>query len=161
MVMMLLVILTMLGLMATRSTDFELKTAGSDKVYRTTFEAANTGLSMAIADPDVLGGINTSDTAIMRLTVQGDQMIKQTIDKASGNVVSSSTTTLAATADSNQSPPFVTDVEYLGARTGASLRGAGYSAGKFRAHNYQISARAVGVTGAQSRVEAEGFRVGF
>lgn len=53
------------------------------------------------------------------------------------------------------------EVEYLGASSGATLRGSGYSAGKFRAHTYQIDAVGEAPRGGRSTVSVAGYRVGF
>lgn len=52
-------------------------------------------------------------------------------------------------------------VQYQGASSGASLRGSGYSAGKFRAHNYRITSTGIAARETQTQVMAEGYRVGF
>lgn len=153
--LMLLVILTILGMAATQTTIFELQITGNERQYRQVFNGAETGLAATVPDSESLGDNNITVDTFTRLTFNGAETIRETVDRDDGSVVASVIEPGNGLRDTR------VDVLYQSSDAGASLRGSGYSAGKFKAHNYEVRSLATNPGGAGSEVRAQGYRVGF
>jgi hypothetical protein len=130
--MMFLAVMTLIAVAASTTTSIESRVSTNARAHQNAFFAAESGLSYTIATPALYGSTNI-DTS----TPQTD----------TGSVGSNS---------------FDVSALYLGPNaSGMSMRGSGYSAGKFRAHHYELTSTGSGPISSDSQVVAEGYRIGF
>lgn len=129
--LMLLAILTILGVAATQSTWFEMKVANNDRFSREAFERADTGISLVIADPTILGDTNITTGSPQTKTDPDLPNFEAKVEYMGAET------------------------------GGVSLRGSGYSAESFRAHTYDITSTGTAPQGARSTVSVGGYRIGF
>jgi hypothetical protein len=130
--MMFLSVLTLIAVAASTTANIESRVTTNVRAHQNAFFAAESGLSYVIATPTLYGSTNI-DTS--------------TPATDSGNVGNYS---------------FDISCLYLGPNASKqSLRGSGYSAGKFRAHNYELTSTGNGPISSSSQVMAEGYRIGF
>ncbi|MFO7982954.1 MAG: pilus assembly PilX N-terminal domain-containing protein [Desulfuromonadales bacterium] len=131
--MLLMAVLSLLAMGATRNTGLELKIASNSRASKSAFYAAEAGISYVVAKPGLYGSSN----------VDPDTPLTETNSPA-GDM------------------SFSVSVAYDGALPGdRSLRGSGYSAGEFRAHSYRIESQGRSVADSLDEVQVLGFRIGF
>ena len=136
--LLMLAIVTIIGIAATRTSETELRFAGKEKLRKLSFYAAEAARGYVAEDIGLYGANN--------ITVGGTIYFPNNADPSE-----------KYTLDSTQS--FKGDVEYLG--FSAPPRGSGYGAGRFRAHRYMITCDGYGPSNARSQIEAGFYRIGF
>ncbi|UCG99825.1 MAG: pilus assembly PilX N-terminal domain-containing protein [Deltaproteobacteria bacterium] len=136
--LLMLAIVTVIGIAATRTSETELRFAGKEKLHKLSFYAAEAARGYVPENPSLYGGDN--------ITVGGSIYFPNNADPSE-----------RYTLDSTQS--FKGDVEYLG--FSAPPRGSGYGAGKFKAHRYMSTGYGYGPSNDQSQIEAGFYRIGF
>ena len=131
--MLLMAVLSLLAMGATRNTGLELKIASNSRAGKSAFYAAEAGISYVMANPGLYGSSNTDpDTPLTETNSPADNI------------------------------SFSVSIAYDGTLPGdRSLRGAGYSAGQFRAHSYRVESQGSSVAGSLDEVQVCGFRIGF
>lgn len=129
-----MLVLTIIGLCASRTTDIELKITANDTLNKKAFSSADAGISYAISKTSLYGDSN--------------------IDPASP-------VTESQTPTSDLS--FSVKVTYVAGFTGGSFaRGSGFSAtGKTKSHVYLMESSGSSSGGASCNVSARGYRVGL
>lgn len=133
-VILLMAALTLLGMISTSTTTTELMVAANDKTYQLAFSAAESGVVNVAATPTLYGGANIDQANPLTASVQpaGSQL------------------------------DFDLNVAYQGVgATAYLLRHTGFSAGKFRAHEYLVDSVGYGPGTAKSTVKARFYRLGF
>jgi Tfp pilus assembly protein PilX len=131
--MMFLAVMTLIAVAASTTTNIESKVSTNMRAHHNAFFTAESGLSYIIATPTLYG---------------------------STNIDTSTPLTDSRTLSGNNS--FNVSSLYLGPNaSNQSMRGSGYSAGKFRAHNYELTSSGNGPISSNSEVMAEGYRIGF
>ena len=136
--LLMLAIVTIIGIAATRTSETELRFAGKEKFHKLSFYAADAARGYVAEDTGLWGADNIT--------------VGESIDFPN-NADSSERYPL----DSTQS--FKGDVEYLG--FSAPPRGSGYGVGKFKAHNYRMTCDGYGPSNSQSQIGAGFYRIGF
>ena len=117
-VLMVLALITIAGLMATRTSSTEVQISTSDQSYKIAFYAAEAARAYVIYNADLYGSQNIDSADPLNFPNDADPAAEQLLD-----------------AGSNQS--YNGQVDYLN----ASLppRGSGYQVGKFKAHVYEMT----------------------
>ena len=131
--MMFLAVMTLIAVAASTTANIESRVTTNVRAHQNAFFAAESGLSYIIATPTLYGSTNIDTTTPMTdsKTISG-------------------------------SNSFDVSCLYLGPNSSNhSLRGSGYSAGKFQAHNYELTSTGNGPISSNSQVMAEGYRIGF
>jgi hypothetical protein len=135
-----LALITLAGLMVSKTTTTELQIATSDQLHKISFYAAEAAQAYVIQNPDLYSSANL-DTA--------------NPSNFPDNAVPSATKALDA--DSNQS--FNGEVRYLDPMV--VPRGSGFEIGRFRAHVYQMTCDGHGPRKSDNRIEVGFYRIGF
>jgi hypothetical protein len=133
-----LAIITIMGIAATRTSETETRIAVNERLYKEAFYTAEAGAVYVAETPQLYGPDN--------ITVGGYLNFPNNDDPSEEYSISS-----------RQS--FNGDVEYLG--SSAPPRGSGFDAQKFRAHRYIMTCNGFGISGSQSRIEVGFYRIGF
>jgi hypothetical protein len=133
-----LAIVTIMGIAATRTSDTEIRIAVNERFYKQAFYAAEAGATYGAESPNLYGSDN--------ITVGGYLSFPNNDDPSEKYSVSSIQS-------------FNGDIEYLG--FSAPPRGSGYDAEKFRAHRYRMTCNGFGLSRSQSRIEEGFYRIGF
>ena len=136
--LLMLAIITVIGVAATRTSETELQIAQNETMSKLAFYAAEAVAPYVEANPALYGGDN--------ITVGG--YINFPNDEAP-----SATYALSSTLSFNG------DVEYLGSST--PPRGSGYAAGKFKAHRYRMTCNGYGPSNSKRQIEMGFYRIGF
>jgi hypothetical protein len=134
----LLVLLTIMGISATTTTQIELQIAGNDKAYKIAFYAAEAARGYAAIRPDLYGPNN--------ITVGGGLYFPNNADPTEKYPLSSTQS-------------FWGEVGY--SDSSAAPRGSGFEVGKFRAHNYAMTCTGFGPSYSKNQLEAGFYRIGF
>lgn len=135
-----IILLSIIGISASRTTSTELLIAENEKSHKTAFYAAEAARGY-VARKTILYGLNN-------ITVGGSIDFPNPLDSAEEYLLSTS-----------PKQTFKGDVEYLGSFP--VPRGKGFEVGKFQAHKYKMTCYGYGSSNAQSKVETGFFRVGF
>jgi hypothetical protein len=133
-----LAVVTVIGIAATRTSETELQISGNEKLHKLSFYAAEAARGYVSDDPSLYGNDNITEGAGIYFPNEGD---------------SAETYNLASTQSFNG------DVEYTG--FSEPPRGSGYEAGKFKAHRYQMTCDGYGPSNSQSQIGAGFYRIGF
>jgi len=133
-----LAVLTLMGVVITRTSDIELQITGNEKFYKMAFFAAEAARGYVVGDPDLWGSAN--------VTPGGKIYFPNDADHTEEYLLGSSQS-------------FRGDVEYL--TFSAPPRGSGYEVGKFKAHRYVMTCLGTGPVNAESVIEAGFYRIGF
>jgi hypothetical protein len=136
--LLMLAIITIMGIAATRTSETETRIAVNERLYKEAFYTAEAGAVYVAETPQLYGPDN--------ITVGGYLNFPNDDDPSEEYSISS-----------RQS--FNGDVEYLG--FSAPPRGSGFDAKKFRAHRYTMTCNGFGVSGSRSRIEVGFYRIGF
>jgi len=133
--LLILLLLTLLGIFATNTTNIEIQIAGNDKLHKLGFYAAEAARGYVAGKPALYGPDNITSTNPLHYAVPSE------------------------TYSLNSTQSFAGDVGYT--VPSAPPRGSGYEVGKFRAHNYVMTCNGYGPSNAESRIKAGFYRIGF
>jgi hypothetical protein len=139
-VLMVLALITLAGVMATRTSTTELEVATSDQIYKISFYASEAARGYVSLNSGLYSSANIEPGNPVSFPDAGDPTVKQLLDAAS-----------------NQS--FNGQVQYLSSST--PPRGSGFQVGKFKAHVYQMNCFGYGPRESETEVEAGFYRIGF
>ena len=139
-VLMVLALITIAGLMATRTSTTEMQISTSDQIHKISFYAAEAARAYVIYNADLYSSLNIDRENPLNFPNDADSTVKQTLD-----------------AGSNQS--FKGKVEYLD--PSLPPRGSGYQVGKFKAHVYQMTCTGHGPRNSSTAIETGFYRIGF
>ena len=133
-----LAIVTVIGIAATRTSETELQISGNEKLHKLSFYAAEAARGYVADDNSLYGGDNITEGVGIYFPNNADP---------------------SATYDLDPTQSFKGDVGYIG--FSAPPRGSGYEAEKFKAHRYQMTCDGYGPSNSQSKIEAGFYRIGF
>ena len=139
-VLMVLALITLAGVMATRTSTSEVQMATSDQIYKISFYAAEAARAYVMYSSNLYGSTNTEPGNPVNFPDSGNPTATRPVD-----------------ADSSQA--FNGQVEYLSSST--PPRGSGFQIGKFRAHTYRMTCVGHGPRNSETAVEAGFYRIGF
>jgi Tfp pilus assembly protein PilX len=139
-VLLVLALITLAGVMVSRTTSTELQIATSDQLHKISFYAAEAAQAYVIRNPDLYGSVN--------------------IDKADPvNFPNDAVPSATQTLDAGSIQSFNGEVVY--ADPMVVPRGSGFQAGKFKAHVYQMTCDGHGPRNSDTRIEVGFYRIGF
>ena len=136
--LLMLAIVTIIGIAATKTSETELRFAGREKRRKLSFYAAEAARGYVAENPSLYGADNITANESLYFPNKDDSSERYALD-------------------STQS--FKGEVEYISSST--PPRGSGYGAGRFRAHNYMITCDGYGPSNSQCQIEAGFYRIGF
>jgi hypothetical protein len=136
-----LALITILGVMATKTTTCELQISTNDQIYKSSFYAAEAARAFVVNSPDLYGSTNLTTGAAIHFPDATDSSVAEPLGSM-------------AMAQSYNG-----EVEYL--RDALPPRGSGYQVGKFRSHIYQMICVGHGPRGSEASIEAGFYRIGF
>ena len=139
-VLMVLALITIAGLMATRTSTTEMQISTSDQIHKISFYAAEAARAYVIYNADLYSSLNIDSDNPLNFPNDADSTAEQPL-----------------VAGSNQS--FKGQVEYL--NPSLPPRGSGYQAGKFKAHVYQMTCTGHGPRNSSTAIETGFYRIGF
>ena len=136
-----LALLSLIGVAATRTTSTELQIAGNEKFQKIAFYTADAARGYVTMRPDLYGGDNITPGGKLTFPDTTDPNAIYTLD----------------------SPPnsqeFNGDVEYV--KSSNPPRGSGFEAGKFHAHVYKMTCNGYGPNDSEKNLETGFYRIGF
>jgi hypothetical protein len=135
-----LALITLAGVMVSRTTNTELQIASSDQLHKISFYAAEAAQSYVILNTDLYGSDNLDKMIPVNFPDDAVPSVKQTLD-----------------ADSIQS--FNGEVGYEDPMV--VPRGSGFQVGRFRAHVYQMTCNGYGPRNSDTTIEVGFYRIGF
>ena len=139
-VLLVLVLITLAGVMVSKTTTTELQIATSDQLYKIAFYAAEAAPSYVILNPDLYGSANIDPAGSVNFPDDANPAATQVLE-----------------AGSNQS--FNGEVGYLNPMV--PPRGSGFQVGKYKAHVYQMIANGHGPRNSDTTIEVGFYRIGF
>ena len=139
-VLLVLVLITLAGVMVSKTTTTELQIATSDQLYKIAFYAAEAAPSYVIFNPDLYGSANIDLADSVNFPDDANPAATQVLE-----------------AGSNQS--FNGEVGYLNPMV--PPRGSGFQVGKYKAHVYQMIANGHGPRNSDTTIEVGFYRIGF
>lgn len=139
-VLMVLALITIAGLMASRTSSTEVQISTSDQMYKISFYAAEAARAYVMYNADLYGSQNIDSDDPLNFPNDADHSAEQLLD-----------------AGSNQS--YNGQVEYV--EPSSPPRGSGYQVGKFKAHVYQMACTGHGPRNSSTSIEAGFYRIGF
>ncbi len=139
-VLMVLALITLAGVMVSKTTTTELQIATRDQLHKIAFYAAEAAQSYVILNSDLYGSANIDTTDPVNFPDDANPSATQTLD-----------------ADSIQS--FNGEVGYENPMV--VPRGSGFQVGKFKAHVYQMGCTGYGPRNSDTRIEVGFYRIGF
>jgi len=139
-VLLVLVLITLAGVMVSKTTTTELQIATSDQLYKIAFYAAEAAPSYVIFNPDLYGSANIDLADSVNFPDDTNPAATQVLE-----------------AGSNQS--FNGEVGYLNPMV--PPRGSGFQVGKYKAHVYQMIANGHGPRNSDTTIEVGFYRIGF
>ena len=139
-VILILALITLAGVMVSKTTSTELQIATSDQLHKITFYAAEAAQAYVIRNPDLYGSTNIDPVDPVNFPNDANPATTQIVD-----------------ADSIQS--FNGEVVY--ADPIVVPRGSGFQVGKFKAHVYQMTCDGHGPRNSDTRIEVGFYRIGF
>jgi hypothetical protein len=145
----LLMLLTLLGLAAISTSSIETQIAGNEVRHKLAFYAAESAAAYVAWSPDLYGPDNIDPTSphFFPNPTSGAAYVQYTTQQTPQNVDAAGTQSFEGfvTYSSSSSPP----------------RGSGYSAGSFRAHQYQMTCNGYSTNNASETLMIGFFRIGF
>ncbi len=135
-----LALITLAGVMISKTTTTELQIATSDQLHKISFYAAEAAQAYVIQNTDLYNSANLDTTDPFNFP---DDAVPSA--------------TYALDTDSNQS--FSGEVRYQDPMV--VPRGSGFEVGKYRAHVYQMTCDGHGPRNSDSRIEVGFYRIGF
>lgn len=139
-VLFVLVLITLAGVMVSKTTTTELQIATSDQLHKIAFYAAEAAQSYVILNPELYGSANIDPA-----------------DPVNYPDDANPATTKVLEADSIQS--FNGEVGYLNPMV--PPRGSGFQVGKYKAHVYQMIGNGHGPRNSDTTIEIGFYRIGF
>ena len=139
-VLLVLVLITLAGVMVSKTTTTELQIATSDQLYKIAFYAAEAAPSYVIFNPDLYGSANIDLADSVNFPDDTNPAATQVLE-----------------AGSNQS--FNGEVGYLNPMV--PPRGSGFQVGKYKAHVYQMIGNGHGPRNSDTTIEVGFYRIGF
>ncbi len=133
-----LAVLTLMGVVITRTSDIELQIAGNEKFYKMALYATEAARGYVVGHPDLWGSGNVTPGAPLYFPNNANPAEHYSLG-------------------SDRS--FRGEVEYL--NSFAPPRGSGYEVGKFKAHRYMMTCLGTGPSNAVSQIEVGFYRIGF
>jgi hypothetical protein len=133
-----LMLLTVIGIFATNTSNIELQISGHNKISKMVFYAADSGIHYVAVNPDLYDSNNLDENAPFDFPVNGSPAETYSISsklKVSGSISS---------VGKSQMPA-----------------GTGYSAGTVFAINYKIESNSTGPNNAAKTVKAGFYRIGL
>lgn len=128
-----LAVLSLIAMTTSKTSLNELRVTTNIRAHKTAFNTAESGISYVIATPGLYGTENL------------DPEEPKTDSKNVGDNSSFSVSVLYKGPNASQN----------------ILRGSGFSAGRFRAHNYRVDSDGSGPVNSVSNLRVEGYRIGF
>ena len=135
-----LALITLVGIMATRTASTELQIATSDQIYKISFYAAEASRAYVLNNADLYGAANINPGIPVDFPDDSDADATQALKAGSRQF-------------------FNGRVEYLNSST--PPRGTGFQVGKFKAHAYQMTCTGYGPRNSETTIEAGFYRIGF
>jgi hypothetical protein len=139
-VLMVLALITIAGLMTSRTSSTEVQISTSDQMYKISFYAAEAARAYVMYNADLYGSQNVDPGGWLNFPNDADPAAEQLLD-----------------AGSNQS--YNGQVEYV--EPSPPPRGSGYQVGKFKAHVYEMVCTGHGPRNSSTDIEAGFYRIGF
>lgn len=147
--LLILVILTIIGISATTTTNIETQIAGNEKFQKIAFYAAEAARDYVPRSLKLYGGDNITDDGSHHYFPNDTNYVPNTTDSSVEYEISS-----------NPKMYFKGSfVEYTG--ISEAPRGSGYEAEDFNAHNYRMGCFGYGPSNANIQIEAGFYRIGF
>jgi Tfp pilus assembly protein PilX len=140
MVILILALITLAGVMVSRTTSTELHIATSDQLHKISFYAAEAAQAYVIRNPELYGSANIDTADPVNFPDDAVPSATQTLD-----------------AGSIQS--FNGEVGYI--RPMVTPRGSGFQVGKYKAHEYQMTCDGYGPRDSNTQIEVGFYRIGF
>lgn len=144
--LMILVLLTIIGISASNTTNTEVQIASNDKFHKITFYAAEAARAYVTANIALYGPDNITPSSPHYFPNNSDPYVQITSEPSEPYSL-------------NSVQSFTGFVEYTG--FSAPPRGSGFEVGKFKAHRYEMTCNGYGPRNAESRVQAGFYRIGF
>ena len=135
-----LALITLVGIMATRTTSTELQIATSDEIYKISFYAAEAARAYVLNNNNLYGSANINPGTPVGFPDDSDEAVTRALKEGSIQY-------------------FNGNVEYLSSST--PPRGTGFQVGKFKAHIYQMTCTGYGPRDSETAIEAGFYRIGF
>jgi type II secretory pathway pseudopilin PulG len=135
-----LALITLVGIMATRTTSTELQIATSDEIYKISFYAAEASRAYVYHNSDLYGSVNIDPEIPIGFPDDTDDSVIQALNPGSSQY-------------------FGGTVEYLNSST--PPRGSGFQVGKFKSHVYQMTCTGYGPRDSETTLEVGFYRIGF
>ena len=135
-----LALITLVGIMAARTTSTELQIATSDEIYKISFYAAEASRAYVLNNSDLYGSANIDPGIPIGFPDDSDDSVVQALNPSSRQFYNGT-------------------VEYLSSST--PPRGAGFQVGKFKAHIYQMMCTGYGPRNSETALEISFYRIGF
>jgi hypothetical protein len=139
-VIMILALVTLAGVMVTKTTSTELQIATGDRLRKVAFYSAEAAQSYVMFNHDLYGPANIDSTDPIHYPDDANPSSKQTLETGSDK-------------------SFNGEVAYLIPMV--VPRGSGFQVGKFKAHVYQMSCNGYGPRNSATQIEIGFYRVGF
>ena len=139
-VLMVLALITLAGVMVSRTTNTELQISTSDQLHKISFYAAEAAQAYVIRNANLYGSANIDTTDPVNFPDDSNHSVTFTVD-----------------ADSIES--FNGEVVYENPM--GVPRGSGFQAGKFKAHVYQMTCVGYGPRNSDTTIEVGFYRIGF
>jgi hypothetical protein len=145
----LLILLTLLGMAAISTSSIETQIAGNEVRHKLAFYAAESAAAYVAWSPDLYGpdNIDSTDPHFFPNPTSGASYVQKTTQQNPDPIGTAGTQFFngQVTYSSSSSPP----------------RGSGYSAGTFRAHQYQMTCNGYSTNNASETLMIGFFRIGF
>ena len=135
-----LALITLVGIMATRTTSTELQIATSDEIYKISFYAAEASRAYVLNNSDLYGSANIDPGIPIGFPDDSDDSVVQALNPSSRQFYNGT-------------------VEYLSSST--PPRGTGFQVGKFKAHIYQMMCTGYGPRNSETAIEVGFYRIGL
>lgn len=139
-VLLVLALITLAGVMVSRTTFTELQTATGDQLYKISFYASEAAQAYVIRNPDLYGSANIDTADPIFFPDDSNPSVIRALD-----------------ADSIES--FNGEVGYINPMV--TPRGSGFQVGKYKAHVYQMLCNGYGPRNSDTQIEVGFYRIGF
>jgi hypothetical protein len=139
-VILILALITLAGLMVSKTTTTELQIASSDQLHKVAFYAAEAAQAYVMLHPDLYGASNIDSSDTVNFPDDANPLATEIVE-----------------AGSSQS--FNGEVGYLDPMV--VPRGTGFQVGKYKAHVYQMTCDGHGPRNSDARIEVGFYRIGF
>lgn len=138
--LMVLALITIIGVMAVRTSNTDIEISTNTQIYNRSFYAAEAAKAFVMNNTDLYGSNNiTAGTPVAFPDAADPTQTRRII--------------------SGSQETFNGEVEYL--NSAVPPRGSGFQVGKFKAHFYRMTCNGNGPRNAITRIEAGFYRIGF